>query len=165
MIRSLGLHEAESIIAERGEIFFRGLELSNGYREEWRPEVARERWLRYNEIRALRPVAPHTIDEDLLQKLPYMQGVAGIALVPLCPHSLTNRPILVSDQNEIEVRLIRAPDSRVYFDGQVTFDMQVGDTLHIRRSVHSISMLHPPGYSYFAMLRKKLHWSEQPKVR
>ena len=92
-------------------------------------------------------------------------GVAGIALVPLCPHSLTNRPILVSDQNEIEVRLIRASDSRVYFDGQVTFDLQVGDTLQIRRSVHSISLLHPPGYSYFAMLRKKLHWSEQPKVR
>lgn len=92
-------------------------------------------------------------------------GVAGIALVPLCPHSLTNRPILVSDQNEIEVRLIRASDSRVYFDGQVTFDLQVGDTLQIRRSDHSISLLHPPGYSYFAMLRKKLHWSEQPKVR
>ena len=92
-------------------------------------------------------------------------GVAGIALVPLCPHSLTNRPVLVSDKNEIEIRLIRASDSRVYFDGQVTFDLKVGDSLRIRRSEHVISLLHPPGYSYFAMLRKKLHWSEQPKVR
>lgn len=90
--------------------------------------------------------------------------VSGIALVPLCPHSLTNRPIVVSDRNEIEIRIIRASDSRVYFDGQVTFDLKPGDYLRIHRSEFSICLLHPPGYSYFSMLRQKLHWSEQPKV-
>ena len=90
--------------------------------------------------------------------------VAGIALVPLCPHSLTNRPILVGDRNEIEVRIIRATDSRVHFDGQVTFDLKPNDSVRIRRADYSISLLHPPGYSYYAMLRQKLHWSEQPKV-
>jgi NAD+ kinase len=90
--------------------------------------------------------------------------VSGIALVPLCPHSLTNRPILVGDQSRIEVRIVSATDSRVYFDGQVTFDLRPHDSVHIRRSDFSICLLHPPGYSYFAMLRQKLHWSKQPKV-
>lgn len=85
--------------------------------------------------------------------------VTGIALVPLCPHSLTNRPVLVGDRNEIEIRVKRADDPRVHFDGQVTFDARPGDTVHIRRSEHSVCLLHPPGYSYFAMLREKLHWS------
>jgi NAD+ kinase len=89
--------------------------------------------------------------------------VSGIALVPLCPHSLTNRPILVGDRSEIEVRIVHATDSRVYFDGQVTVDLQPGDAVRIHRSAYSICLLHPPGYSYFAMLRQKLHWSEQPK--
>lgn len=90
--------------------------------------------------------------------------VSGIALVPLCPHSLTNRPILVSDHNEIEIRIVHATDSRVHFDGQVTIDLRPEDRVRIRRSEYSICFLHPPNYSYFAMLRQKLHWSEQPKV-
>lgn len=91
-------------------------------------------------------------------------GVSGIGLVPLCPHSLTNRPIMVGDQSLIEVRIVQATDSRVYFDGQVTFDLLPGDWVRIRRSDHSICLLHPPGYSYFAMLREKLHWSKPPRV-
>ena len=90
--------------------------------------------------------------------------VSGIALVPLCPHSLTNRPILVGDRSHIEVRIVRALDSRAHFDGQVTVDLKPGDAVRLRRSGFSICFLHPPGYSYFAMLREKLHWSEQPKV-
>lgn len=70
----------ENGIAERGEIFFHGLELANGYREEWRSAVARERWQRYNEIRALRGVNPHAIDDELLAILADMQGVSGVAL-------------------------------------------------------------------------------------
>ena len=91
--------------------------------------------------------------------------VTGIALVPLCPHSLTNRPVLVGDRNAIEIRIVRADDSRVHFDGQVTFDMKPGDAMRIRRSEDSVCLLHPPGYSYFAMLREKLHWNRQPSVR
>lgn len=91
--------------------------------------------------------------------------VTGIALVPLCPHSLTNRPVLVGDRNAIEIRLVRSDDSRVHFDGQVTFDIKHGDAVRIRRSEDSVCFLHPPGYSYFAMLREKLHWSRQPTTR
>jgi NAD+ kinase len=90
-------------------------------------------------------------------------GVSAIALVPLCPHALTNRPILVGDRNEIEIRIVHATDSRAHFDGQVTADLKNGDAVRIRRSEYSITLLHPPAYSYFAMLRQKLHWSERPK--
>jgi NAD kinase len=50
--------------------------------------------------------------------------VSAIALVPLCPHALTNRPILVGDRNEIEIRIVYATDSRAHFDGQVTVDLK-----------------------------------------
>jgi NAD+ kinase len=90
--------------------------------------------------------------------------VAGIALVPLCPHALSNRPILIGDSSEIEICIIQAADSRAHFDGQVTVDLKRDDAVCIRRSEYPICFLHPPGYSYFAMLRQKLHWSEQPRV-
>ncbi|MDR1709639.1 MAG: NAD(+)/NADH kinase [Candidatus Accumulibacter sp.] len=90
--------------------------------------------------------------------------VSGIALVPLCPHSLTNRPVLVGDRNGIEIRIVRADDSRAHFDGQVTFDMKPGDAMRIRRADDPVCFLHPPGYSYFAMLREKLHWSRPPAI-
>jgi NAD+ kinase len=89
--------------------------------------------------------------------------VAGIALVPLCPHALTNRPILVGDEADIELRITHATDCRVHFDGQVTVDLAKNDSLRLRRSDYSIRFLHPPGYSYFAMLRQKLQWSARPK--
>ena len=90
--------------------------------------------------------------------------MTGIVLVPLCPHSLTNRPVLVGDRNVVEIRIVRADDSRVHFDGQVTFDLKPADTVRIQRSEFSVSLLHPPGYSYFTMLREKLHWSRQPII-
>jgi NAD+ kinase len=91
--------------------------------------------------------------------------VTGILLAPLCPHSLTNRPVLVGDRSAIEIRIVRSDDSRAHFDGQVTFDIKPGDAVRIRRSEDSVCFLHPPGYSYFAMLREKLHWSRQPTTR
>ncbi|MDR0528246.1 MAG: NAD kinase [Zoogloeaceae bacterium] len=88
--------------------------------------------------------------------------LTGVALVPLCPHALTNRPVLVDDRAEIEIVVTHADDARVHFDGQVTLGLKCGDAIRLRRSDHSICFLHPPGYSYFAMLRQKLHWGERP---
>lgn len=90
-------------------------------------------------------------------------GMAAISLVPLCPHALTNRPIIVNDRANIELRVIRAEDPRVHFDGQVTVDLQAGDAIRLRRSDYTICFMHPPGYSYFSMLRQKLHWSARPR--
>ncbi|MBI4986219.1 MAG: NAD kinase [Rhodocyclales bacterium] len=89
--------------------------------------------------------------------------VAGIAVVPLCPHALTNRPITISDESRVDLTLVAPHDGRVHFDGQARFDARAGDCVRIGRSSHSITLLHPPGYSYFAMLREKLHWSAAPK--
>lgn len=90
-------------------------------------------------------------------------AVPGIAIVPLCPHALSNRPITVSDSSVIDVALLPPHDARVHFDGQTRFDARAGDVVRMRRSRHSITLLHPPGYSYFAMLREKLHWSSTPR--
>ncbi len=89
--------------------------------------------------------------------------LTGMALVPLCPHALTNRPIIVNDTVEIELRITHAEDPRVHFDGQVTLNLQLGDCVRLKRSDYAICLLHPPGYSYFAMLRQKLQWSERPR--
>lgn len=90
-------------------------------------------------------------------------SVPGIALVPLCPHALTNRPITVCDRSRIEISLLPPHDARIHFDGQEFFDVRAGDRLCVTRSRHAITLLHPPGYSYLAMLREKLHWSETPR--
>lgn len=90
-------------------------------------------------------------------------AVPGIALVPLCPHALSNRPITISDRSRIEIMLMPPHDARIHFDGQMRFDARAGDRVCIARSHHAITLLHPPGYSYLAMLREKLHWSSSPR--
>jgi len=90
-------------------------------------------------------------------------SVPGIALVPLCPHALSNRPITLSDRSRIEIVLMPQHDARIHFDGQAHFDARAGDHICITRSQRSITLLHPPGYSYLAMLREKLHWSATPR--
>jgi NAD+ kinase len=87
-------------------------------------------------------------------------GVPGFALVPISPHTLSNRPIMISDRSVIEISLKRAGDARLHFDGQLQCDLQEGDRVVIRRAAHTIKFVHPPGYRYFTMLREKLHWSE-----
>lgn len=90
-------------------------------------------------------------------------SVDGIALVPMCPHALTARPITLPDRCCIEIVLLPPHDSRVHFDGQSRYDARAGDTVRITRSPHTVRLLHPVGYSYFAMLREKLHWSSTPR--
>lgn len=90
-------------------------------------------------------------------------GVPGFALVPLCPHALTHRPIAIADTCRIEMRLLPPHTARVHCDGQSHFDARPGDEVHLSRAAHHAILLHPPGYSYFAMLREKLHWSASPR--
>ena len=86
--------------------------------------------------------------------------VRAFALVPLNPHVLSARPVSVSDASVIEIALIHALDARAHFDGFALTDLQEGDRLVLRRSADSIRFVHPPGYSYFTMLREKLRWSK-----
>jgi len=88
--------------------------------------------------------------------------VPALALVPLNPHVLSARPVSVSDASVIEIGLLRALDARAHFDGFALADLQQGDSLMLKRSADAIRFVHPPGYSYFVMLREKLRWSENP---
>lgn len=90
-------------------------------------------------------------------------AVPGIAIVPLCPHALSNRPITIPDQSVVELTLLPSYDARVHFDGQGMFDARPGDCVRVARAPHMVTLLHPQGYSYFAMLREKLHWSSSPR--
>ena len=86
--------------------------------------------------------------------------VRAFALVPLNPHVLSARPVSVSDSSVIEIELLRAIDARAHFDGFALTDLQEGDRLVLKRSADAIRFVHPPGYSYFTMLREKLRWSK-----
>ena len=90
-------------------------------------------------------------------------SVPAILLVPVAPHALTNRPIVVGDSVTVRVTLLRGTDAWVHCDGQTHFQMAEGDRVTIRRARHTMRLLHPEGYDYFAMLRQKLHWSETPE--
>ncbi len=83
-------------------------------------------------------------------------------LVPIAPHALSNRPIVVPDTSEIVVELVSGRDISVNFDMQTFASLQQGDQIVISRSPHTITFLHPLDWSYYHTLREKLHWNEYP---
>jgi NAD+ kinase len=87
-------------------------------------------------------------------------AVPALTLVPLNPHTLSARPVSVSDRSVIEIKLLRAADARAHFDGFALTVMTEGDRLVLKRSADTVRFVHPPGYRYFATLREKLRWSE-----
>jgi len=82
----------------------------------------------------------------------------AIALVPICPHTLSNRPIAINSASRVEVTLMHAEDACVHFDGQIHAALLEGDKMIVQRAKETITLLHPRGHSHFAMLRKKLNW-------
>ena len=88
--------------------------------------------------------------------------VPALALVPICPHTLSNRPIAVSDECAVEVTLKRGLDARLQCDGQPQIELVEGDCISARRAPHAVKLVHPEGYRYYNMLREKLHWTESP---
>lgn len=84
--------------------------------------------------------------------------LAAIALVPICPHTLSNRPIAINSASRVEVLLMRAEDARVHLDGQLQAALLEGDKLVVQRAEATITLLHPRGHSHYAMLREKLNW-------
>jgi NAD+ kinase len=92
-------------------------------------------------------------------------NLPAIVLVPVAPHALSNRPIALSDDCEVELTLTRSRDAGAHFDGQAHVALIDGDRIMIRRSRHTIRLLHPRGYDYFRMLREKLHWSSLPPAQ
>lgn len=90
-------------------------------------------------------------------------GLEAIVVAPICPHTLSDRPVVVSSRSIVEVRLVERPDTRaeVTCDGRVLGAMETGETLVIGPSAHQITLLHPQGYDYFRLLRSKLNWGRR----
>jgi NAD+ kinase len=86
-------------------------------------------------------------------------SLTGLVLVPVAPHTLSNRPIALPDDVELEIELTEARDASAHFDMQSFAPLAAGDVVRARRSRHVATLLHPAGYSYFATLRQKLHWN------
>ncbi|MGB8855991.1 MAG: NAD kinase [Burkholderiales bacterium] len=87
--------------------------------------------------------------------------LSAFTLVPISPHTLSNRPIVLSSDSEVTVKLIRGANARVNFDVQSFFDIHAGDEVFVKANANPVRLIHPKGYSYYAMLREKLHWSEK----
>ncbi len=85
----------------------------------------------------------------------------AVVIVPMHPHTLSSRPIVVGGESEIKIQI---RDNRVLpmvsADGQTSLSLQVGDWLHIRKCPFKLSLLHPPGYDFYAACRTKLGWNK-----
>ncbi len=86
----------------------------------------------------------------------------AIVLVPICPHTLTNRPLVVDADSKVEIVIgeSKQTTSQVTFDGQTAFDVKPGDRIVIKKKANPIHLIHPASYDYFEILRAKLRWSQ-----
>jgi NAD+ kinase len=89
----------------------------------------------------------------------------GIVLVPIAPHALSNRPIVLPDDCKVSIQIVAGRDVNVNFDMQSFTAVELNDVIEVRRSRHTVPFLHPVGYSYYRTLRQKLHWNEPPALQ
>ena len=87
-------------------------------------------------------------------------SVSGWVLVPIAPHALSNRPLVLHDASEVAIEVVAGRDASASFDMQSLASLLHGDRILVRRSQYQARFLHPRGWSYFDTLRKKLHWNE-----
>ncbi|MBC3869903.1 NAD kinase [Undibacterium oligocarboniphilum] len=88
----------------------------------------------------------------------------GIAMVPIAPHALSNRPIVLPDSSEIVIEIVAGKDISVNFDMQTFASLLHQDRIIVKRSAHTVTFLHPKDWNYYDTLREKLHWNEYPSV-
>lgn len=86
-------------------------------------------------------------------------------LVPICPHTMSNRPVVISGESEIDIVVSDrfSTQAQVTYDGQINFNLLPGDHVKIMRHPKHITILHPKDYDYFEILRAKLRWGEKLK--
>lgn len=89
-------------------------------------------------------------------------GLNAMALVPICPHTLSNRPLVIGATSQVEVRVAKEEIQhvRISCDSQVDLTLTDEGRIAIASSVHRLHLLHPPGYRYFDILRAKLRWGD-----
>ncbi|MGH8232389.1 MAG: NAD(+)/NADH kinase [Steroidobacteraceae bacterium] len=83
-----------------------------------------------------------------------------LVLAPISPHTLSDRPIVIPGESQVSVRLSGPSDAtaQVSCDATVLGELHIGGRLEIAPAGRAITLLHPPGYDYFRLLRSKLHW-------
>ncbi len=93
--------------------------------------------------------------------------IDALALVPICPHTLTDRPIVVPGDQHIEIVLLPRDDKRgeITVDGQHLGTLKPGDTLRVAAARQRITLLHPPGHNFYGILRSKLFWGRDSRKR
>ena len=91
-------------------------------------------------------------------------NINAIVLVPICPHTLSNRPIVIDADSEVEILLPKQNrhTALASIDGQINMDFMPGDTLKIQKAQCALRLIQPKNYDYFDVLREKLRWSTQP---
>ena len=88
-------------------------------------------------------------------------ALQAIALVPISPHTLSNRPVAIRSTSKVEITLVRGMDARANFDVQAYWELEPGDVVSVSASPLPATLLHPKGYRYFSMLHQKLRWNER----
>ncbi len=90
---------------------------------------------------------------------PILYPTLGAFLVtPICPHTLTNRPVVVPDRAKVGIALLRGADVMLTVDGQVGMTLAPGDRLAVRKAEASVRLVQPAGSTFFALLREKMKW-------
>lgn len=86
----------------------------------------------------------------------------AVALVPMFPHSLNSRPMVVHGDSVIQIDTLERNKNNplVTCDGQVSLTLEPGDSVVVRKKPRALRLLHPPGYSFYASCRDKLRWSD-----
>jgi NAD+ kinase len=87
-------------------------------------------------------------------------SIPGWVMVPIAPHTLSNRPIVLSNAGEIAIEIVAGRDASANFDMQSLASLMHGDRIVVTRSEHQVLFLHPKGWTYFDTLREKMHWNE-----
>ena len=89
-----------------------------------------------------------------------LPSVSAISVTPICPHTLTNRPVLVSEASTVEAVLRRGEDAYLTVDGQVGIALEQLDRIRARRADHSVKVIQPQRVRFFEVLRSKMKWGE-----
>lgn len=91
----------------------------------------------------------------------------AIVMVPICPHTLTDRPIVISAEQTIEIRLVQRENSNaeVTIDGHPIGAIRADDTLNVAAASERLILIHPPGYDLYGILRSKLYWGRDGRNR
>ena len=87
-------------------------------------------------------------------------ALSVMALVPICPHTFSSRPIVISSDSVVEIVIGSGSDARIHCDSHSRADLRDDDRIVVRRYGDTIRLLHPVGHDYYNMLREKLHWTE-----